>query len=260
MSAPLAIWRGTTVHKRLQPFEHAFKYPVAMIGVDLNRLDEAGQVTKWLAINKSGPFSFCEKDFGARDGSSLRDWSLARFHENGIKGVDRVYFICQPRILGYQFNPISLHFGYAEDGALLGIIYEVHNTFGDAHAYVAPVSGEAVERHNAEKNLHVSPFFDVSGEYAFALQPPDEALSLAIRKAEDGEADFRASMTLEKRPATGMQFFRWFTGFPLSTLFTIGAIHFEAARLWIKGARYHNRPEPPRHPATPVLESQPQKQ
>lgn len=259
MTPGLALWRGHTVHKRLRPFQHAFRYPVAMMGVDLGDLETAGK-PHWLAINRFGLFSFYERDFGARDGSPLKAWADEKFRENGIEGVKSIYFICQPRILGYQFNPISLHFGYDADGSLLGIIYEVHNTFGDAHAYVAPVSGNPVEQHAAEKNLHVSPFFDVTGEYVFALKPPDDRLSLNIRKAEDGNADFRASMTLEKRPATNGAFLKWFAGFPFSTLFTIGAIHFEALRLWIKGARYHKRPEPPRHPATPVLETPAQKQ
>ncbi|WP_394694590.1 DUF1365 domain-containing protein [Hyphobacterium sp.] len=260
MIDPLHIWRGSTAHKRLKPFKHGFRYPVAMIGVDLDRLDEAGRITRLFNVNRAGLFSFHEKDFGARDNSCLRDWSKRQFADAGIPNVKRIIFICQPRILGYQFNPISLHFGYGSDGVLLGIIYEVHNTFGDSHAYVAPVKGSAVEQHTAKKSLHVSPFFDVSGQYEFALQPPDESLALAIRKIADQGADFRASMSLRRKAAKTGSFLAWFFGFPFSTLATIALIHFEALRLWFKGARYHSRPSPPARPSTPVLESKPQKQ
>ena len=36
-----------------------------------------------------------------------------------------------------------------------------------------------------------------------------------------------------------------FVTHPLMTLKVIGAIHWEALRLWWKGARYPSRPEPP---------------
>lgn len=260
MKNALHIWRGSTAHTRLKPFEHRFRYPVAMVGIDLCNLPAADQMSGFFSVNRAGIFSFHEKDFGARDGSSLLDWSLQQFDGANIPDVKRVVFICQPRILGFQFNPVSLHFGYGRDDDLLGIIYEVHNTFGDSHAYVAPVKGRAVEQHIAKKTLHVSPFFDVSGQYEFALQPPDNNLSLAIRKVGDQGPDFRASMSLKRKDATTRAFLAWFIGFPFSTLTTIALIHFEALRLWFKGARYHHRPSPPARPSTRVLETKPQKE
>ncbi|WP_420432396.1 DUF1365 domain-containing protein [Hyphobacterium sp.] len=258
MNQPLVIWRGATRHQRSKPFRHGFRYPVAMIEIDLDRLEAAQSVSRWFRVNRAGLFSFHERDFGARDGHSLKHWSAARFAEAGIAGVKRTSLLCQPRILGYQFNPIALHYGYDADDQLIGLIYEVHNTFGDTHAYVAPLQGMGVLRHVAHKTLHVSPFFDVSGQYAFTLAPPDETLALSIRKSGKEGEDFRASMALKRQAATGSAFLRWFAGFPLSTLFTIAAIHFEALKLVIKGARYHKRPEPPARPATRVLESRPQ--
>ncbi len=260
MTPPLHIWRGSTRHIRLKPFEHRFRYPVAMIGIDLDRLEEADQTTRWFGVNRGAVFSFHEKDFGARVGSGLKIWSCARFESAGIYGVEQVVLICQPRIAGYQFNPVTLHFGYDRSGILRGIIYEVHNTFGEAHAYAAPVKGSAVEQHRADKVFHVSPFFDVSGHYEFALQPPDETLSLAIRKTASDGPDFHASLCLRRKPATARGFLGWFAFFPFSTLGTIALIHFEALRLWLKGARYHKRPSPPDQAFTLVLESKPRKQ
>lgn len=255
MKEALTIWRGATSHARLEPFRHHFRYPLAMIGIDLAQLEEASRKTRWLSVNSPGLFSFREGDFGARDNSGLRDWSLEQFSSAGIAGIDRVVLFCQPRILGYQFNPISLHFGYDPAGRLAGIIYEVHNTFGDAHAYVAPVTGDGPERHSANKRLHVSPFFDVSGQYEFRLEAPDERFKLSIRKVGASGPDFFASMTLKRRAATSTAFARWLFGFPLSTLFTIGAIHLEALKLWMKGARYHSRPKPPAETTTQVLDN-----
>jgi hypothetical protein len=260
MISPLSIWRGATRHQRLKPFRHGFRYPVAMIEIDLGQLDAADRRTRWFRVNRPGLFSFHERDFGDRASTRLKDWAIARFEDAGIRDVDRITLVCQPRILGYQFNPIALHFGYDAEDQLVGLIYEVHNTFGDTHAYVAPLPEAGISRHVADKTLHVSPFFDVAGQYAFTLSPPDERLALSIRKRGDGGEDFRASMALKRHRASSGAFLRWFAGFPVSTLFTIAAIHFEALRLLIKGARYHKRPEPPARPATHVLESRPQNQ
>ena len=40
------------------------------------------------------------------------------------------------RALGYCFNPISVFWCYRRDGALAGVVVEVHNTYGDRHAYL----------------------------------------------------------------------------------------------------------------------------
>lgn len=260
MTSPLSIWRGATRHQRLKPFRHGFRYPVAMIEIDLGQLDAANSRSRWFNVNRPGLFSFNERDFGARTETGLLGWAKERFAEAGITDVDRITLVCQPRILGYQFNPIALHFGYDKGGRLIGLVYEVHNTFGDTHAYVAPLPESGVSRHVADKTLHVSPFFDVAGQYSFTLSPPDDRLALSIRKRGEAGEDFRASMALKRYRATSGAFLSWFTRFPMSTLFTIAAIHFEALRLLIKGARYHKRPEPPARPATQVLESRSQSQ
>ena len=57
------------------------------------------------------------------------------------EGIDlaggKVLLLCYPRLLGYAFNPLSVYFCYRRDGALALMIYEVRNTFGEMHSYVA---------------------------------------------------------------------------------------------------------------------------
>ena len=54
-----------------------------------------------------------------------------------------IRLLTMPRILGYSFNPLSLYFCYACDGALRAILYEVNNTFGQRHSYFLPVETAA---------------------------------------------------------------------------------------------------------------------
>ena len=247
MTQAAELFIGRTVHERRAPFVHRFNYRIASLMVDLDRLGEAAGLSRLFSVNHFNLYSFFERDHGARDGSSLKDWALARFSEAGIAVTGcRIRLLCAPRVLNYVFNPLSVYFAEAPgDGALKGVIYQVHNTFGDAHAYVAPCEGGPAERQSADKVFHVSPFFDVEGRYEFTLRKPDDQFRLSIFKQRETGPDFMATMALNRQGLTSATLTRLFISQPFSTLKTISAIHFEALRLWIKGARYHPRPEPP---------------
>lgn len=245
-SAPASLFTGHTVHERSQPFLHRFRYSIALMRVDLDRLDAAGRLSRLMSTRGFNLFSFTERDHGPRDGSRLKDWALERFAAAGVATpIARVWLLCSPRVLGYVFNPISLYLAENDTGATVGVIYQVHNTFGDAHAYVAPLAGDGPSRHSAPKRFHVSPFFPVSGRYDFTLRTGDGHLSLVIHKSEESGRDFLATMQLQARPLTTANLLKLFASQPLSTLKTIAAIHWEALRLLVKGARYHRRPAPP---------------
>ncbi len=250
MTAPAQLYTGHTVHERRAPFLHRFRYRLALMAIDLDRLDEAGRLSRLFSVEKFNLFSFCVRDHGARDGSNLKDWAEAQLNAAGIDGpFKRIRLLCSPRVLGYVFNPLSVYFAEGLDGALKGAIYQVHNTFGDAHAYIARVEGDAPWRHTADKVFHVSPFFDVAGRYEFTLRDLSETFSLSILKSREDRPDFYAGMQLNARPLTSAALMKLFASQPLSTLKTILAIHGEALRLVFKGARYHPRPEPPCEPS-----------
>ncbi len=58
------------------------------------------------------------------------------------------------------------------DGDLDWVVAEVHNTYGERHAYLLR-GGPGRDRRARTRSFHVSPFFDVSGGYQlrFALSP-----------------------------------------------------------------------------------------
>ena len=254
MAPALSIWTGQTGHHRISPFDHRLCYRLAYIQLDLGRLGDAGKTSRLFSIDRFNLFSFSPKDHGPRDGSDLAAWARQQFSNAGLDLPPGtcITLLCQPRVLGYQFNPISIFQAVSPDGDVLGAIYEVHNTFGDAHAYVAVFGPEGPARHSTEKRFHVSPFFDVSGRYEFDFRQSAGDLSLSIVKSDENGPNFRASMTLQERPATTAGFATLFRQQPFSTFKTIAAIHWEALKIWIKGGRYHPRPEPPDLPATRI--------
>jgi uncharacterized protein len=245
---PARLYRGRTVHVRFAPFAHRLDYRVYQVLLDIDRLEEADRLTGWFGVERACPLSFRRADHGPRDGSALRPWAVARFAEAGI-ALDggRIALLCFPRVLGFVFNPLSVWFGHRPDGSLAGVIYEVNNTFGETHAYVAPVAttDDGPVRQEADKAFHVSPFFDVTGRYAFTLRPPGETLSLVIEtRHEDGRSHI-ATLKARERAFVDAELARAFFAVPLMTLQVVAGIHLEAAKLWLKGARYRPKPPPP---------------
>ncbi len=247
MTAPaVQLWFGRTVHERHVPFRRRFSYRIGLIDVDLGRLGEARRASRILGIDRPGLFSFRSQDHGPKQkGASLREWALGLLGEAGIDlGGGTIRLVTFPRHLFYKFAPISLWYGYSREGELRGIIYEVNNTFGEHHCYVASAA-DTVSAHRAEKRLHVSPFFDVSGEYRFVLRTPDDLLKLSVKNYKGSDLQHLATIAARRADATGANLARLGLGLPFSSLGVTAAIHWQAFKLWLRGARYHPKPPAP---------------
>ena len=242
-----SLYVGDTTHHRFAPRPHRFTYAVFQLLIDIDRPAEALKGRRLIRLGRFGLFSFTPRDHGARDGSPLRPWVEARLQAAGISATARhIRILAFPRVLGFVFNPISIFFVHAADERLEAVIYEVSNTFGQTHAYVIPTRGGGVERHDADKALYVSPFYRVEGGYRFRLTPPGATLNLAIQKQSKGRPNFLATLNLRRAPLTDRALAGLFVGMPLMTLGVVAAIHWEALRLWIKGAPFGARPPGPK--------------
>ena len=121
------------------------------------------------------------------------------------------------------------------------MIYEVHNTFGGIHAYVLPVKpGEASDagvRQAQDKLFHVSPFIEMAMRYHFRVSPPGEHVRLRILETDREGPLLAATFNGRRRKLTTAALLRSLFSLPLVTLKIVSAIHWEALRLWLKGAR-----------------------
>jgi hypothetical protein len=150
-----------------------------------------------------------------------------------------VLLLCYTRLLGYTFNPLSIYFCYRADGTLALFIYEVRNTFGDIHAYVLPVRpgeiSDAGVRQTQDKLVYVSPFVEMAMRYHFRIFPPGEQVKLRILET-DGEGPLlAATFSGHRSRLTTSALLRSFVALPLVTLKIMGAIHWKALRLRLKG-------------------------
>ena len=249
---------GRVMHARHRPRRHRFDYRVFWLQVDLDELPELARANRGLlGINGPGLLSFQERDHGPRDGSPLKPWILAQLAEHGLADeVERIELLSFPRVLGYVFNPLSLWFCRRADGGLAAVLYEVNNTFGERHSYLIPVPAEHAHAERldqaCDKGFFVSPFIDMAARYRFRLRPPGRRMALAIRQDVAAGRMLDATMVGEARAPTWRQIVRLVLTHPLLTQKIMGAIHWEALRLWLKGAKYRSRPAPPSEPVSLV--------
>jgi len=233
-----ALYTGWVMHRRLRPRHHRFKYRVFAMLLDLDELPALDRRLRLFGWNRAGLFSFHDRDHG--DGRPLGEWlddvlARAGCAANGPRRV-----LCYPRILGYVFNPLSVWFCHDLAGGLQAIVYEVHNTYDERHAYVLPVvDDEKLVRHGCAKDFYVSPFLSRDCRYHFRIRPPQSDVAVTIHEDEGGEPVLTASFAGARRALTDRALLAMLLAYPLMTVKVVAAIHYEAVRLMLKGIRRH---------------------
>lgn len=248
--AAAMLYPGSVMHARMKPKVHRFSYSVYALVIDVCRLEDAAWRSALFSVNRFNLLSFHERDHGPCDGSSLKEHVSRLLNEAGVEPpVSRILLMCYPRVLGFTFNPIAVYFCYGRDDALLGIVYEVRNTFGDMHTYVAPVRdgeiSEAGVRQERKKLFHVSPFMNMGMNYRFRLRPPADELSVRILETDETGPILAAMFVGRRKDLTTGSVAGAFLRIPLVTLKVVGGIHWEAMKLWFKGIQFFGRPAPP---------------
>ena len=234
---------GKVAHVRHTPFVHRFGYRMWMLSLDLDATVES----RLFHRNRAGLVSLHDRDHGPRDGSALRPWVEAQLARAGLLAFGhRIRLMAIPRVLGYAFNPIAFYLCHDASGRLGAVVHQVKNTFGDQTAYVLPVpDARGTIRQNATKKMHVSPFFDMQGGYRFAFSDPARReFRLSIRYGAEDAPRMTATMRLRAATLTDAALARLLLAMPLMPVKVFAAIHWEAIRLKLRGARYHPLPPP----------------
>ncbi len=80
------------------------------------------------------------------------------------------------------------------------MVLEVHNTYGDRHAYL--VHPDEQGRARTEKQMYVSPFHGTDGYYEIAVPRPGERLHVTVTLHSDDGAVFTATLDGERTGAS----------------------------------------------------------
>lgn len=245
MTAPeTCLYAGEVVHKRLSPVRHALRYKVFNLFADIDELPTLDAKLRFFGYNRFNLFSIADRNHGAGDGTPLREhvWRLVRASPAGPRAT-RVFMFCYPRVLGYVFNPLTVYYGFDRDHELCVMIYEVNNTFGGRHSYVLPV--ERGDGQSCAKRLYVSPFNAVEGDYGFHFSVPADRMALGVALKTASGPVLKAYVSGHRLPLSDANLLRSFLRIPFLTFKVVGAIHWQAVRLWLKGLRLKPEPPPP---------------
>jgi DUF1365 family protein len=237
VTAP-ALFTAQVMHSRLFPKKNIFGYGLYYLVLPL-----PAPAIKGLCN------SFDPADIGPRDGSDPLPWVRAILDEKAIGAeVAHITLVTMPRVFGYVFNPVSFYFCFNQAHALIAVLCEVHNTFGEQHSYLCvnedltPITPQ--QWLSAEKLFHVSPFLERAGRYTFRFDVTQDRLGIWIDFYDAAQQrQLITSLTGSLEPLDKGSLQKAFWLHPLVPLKAIILIHWQALKLIVKGIRHLTKPE-----------------
>lgn len=241
------VYRVLVRHTRPGGLRYRFAYRLFNVCLALEELDRPGG-PRLFSHNRPNLVSFYDRDHGPRDGTPPRAWltALLARHDIMLGADDPIRVLCFPRVLGRGFNPLTLWYCQDPRGRLRAMVCEVHSTFGQSHCYVlAGPAGKALDLDappRKPKQLHVSPFFPMAGEYRFRFEAPTRNVAASVAYWQNGNLSLLAELYGEARPWSDRALLTEVLRMPWAGLKVLTAVHWQALKLWWRGAPFHAQP------------------
>jgi uncharacterized protein len=242
-----ALYVGHLWHERRVPVRRAFRYRVFMCWLDTSELDQLTRrlaFGRWTPLFGAGPghlISFRAADHLGDPNRSVKENAGAFLAGVGFgTPLGRVMVLTNARVFGYAFNPLSLLYCHDTDDNLVAVIAEVNNTFGESHCYVIP--GDAVQKHEQEKEFYVSPFLEVIGRYRMSVPTPQKTLRTTMTLEQHGRDVFHAALSGRRVAISRRSVVAMLLKYPLLTFRITALIRWQALHLWIRRVALVPRP------------------
>jgi predicted NAD/FAD-binding protein/DUF1365 family protein len=220
------IYRGTLTHTRRTPLRHSFRNRTHLWLVDLDALPDHGLLGR-----------FEPRDHLGDPEHSIRENVEAFLAADGIDVTGgRILLAANARAFGYCFNPISVFWCHDAAGDLAATVVEVHNTYGDRHAYL--VHPDERGRARVAKAMYVSPFHGTDGHYELTVPVPTDRLRIVVRLVTPDGAVFDAALRGRATDAGPLR------AAPAAAL---GSLQIRAHGTWLWARRLPVRPRPAHH-------------
>lgn len=213
-----AIYVGTVRHRRFEPVVRAFTFPLYMLWLDLDEIENVlAKGRLWGTDTRRRPLAlgrFKRSDYLGDASKDLKQEVLTRVEGAlGFRPSGPVRLLTHARQYGYVFNPVSFYYCFDHNqttGAesLASIVAEITNTpWKERHAYVldcrtpsgtvgAPSLCEKPRplRFKFDKAFHVSPFMPMGLAYDWTFSPPCPrsgsrlGIHMTLRESAHGES------------------------------------------------------------------------
>ena len=256
-----AVYEGWVQHRRFEPVEHAFRYRLFLMYLDLDELPAVLDPHPGWSARRHALARFRRADFLGDPTRPLAECARDAVEAGtGRRPAGPVRLLAGLRYLGHSFNPVAFYYCFDSTGARVeAVVADVRNIpWGEQHAYVlargrreGPVlSGEL------DKALHVSPLMGMDQRYSFRASEPGERLAVHIesRPRDRGEEpnagdgapapkSFDATLSLRRRELSRPLMAGLLARYPAISLQVVAKIYAQSLRLKLKGARYFPHPE-----------------
>jgi len=242
-----ALYEGSVRHRRLDPIEHSFEYPIFMAYLDLAELPEVlDPLRGWSGRRPALAWYRRSDHLGEPDrplDDCVRDLVAA---ETGVRPAGPVRMLANLRYFGHCFNPVTFYFCFDNEGeSVEAVLAEVNNTpWGESHAYViGGADSSKVIRGRVAKDFHVSPLMGMDHVYEWRTTVPGETLSVHIESHREGALAFDATLSMQRRELVPDVARQMLLRYPAMTAQVVARIYWQALRLRLKGAPWYPHPE-----------------
>lgn len=242
------LYEGRLRHRRFAPTTNAFEYRLFMVYVDLDELDTLFDGHPLWSSRGRNVATFTRADHLGDPDTDL-DTAVRNLveRESGDRPDGAIRFLTHFRYFGCRFNPVSFYYCFDRNDRLETVVSEVNNTpWGEQHPYVL---GESLNegtpdlaRYRFRKAFHVSPFMSMTQDYDWRFSAPGDNLAVHMENFEDGDRCFDATLLMKRREISRSELTRVLVRYPAMTAVVIGAIYWQALRLWWKRTPVHDHP------------------
>jgi uncharacterized protein len=237
--------RGETFHGRKGAVANSFRYTVDCVLLD----PDSARGPFLFSRNRRNLVAVHDCDYGGPSGKGRGTaWVRDVLAAHDLPGAERILLLGQPRVLGHVFNPVSFWLCHDAEGDLRVVIAEVSNTYGDRHSYIcarddlAPITRS--DTITARKIFHVSPFQPLEGGYTFRFDIRPDRIGVWIDyTSQDG--GLYTNLIGPRVPLTNREILRASLRRPLGSRRVLALIHWQALKLFLKGAKFRTRATPP---------------
>ncbi len=230
-----AIYRTRITHLRREPVRHHFEHRGYSWYIDVDDPPRLPLPLRPFARFRAA--DHLQPPAAGPDTLRRRVDSFLAAHGIDLRG-GRVTALLQARVLGFVFNPLSVFWCHDRSGQLRAVIAEVHNTYGQRHAYLLPADGHTP----VPKQMYVSPFNGSDGYYLVSAPQPEESLNIRITLHRADHPAFIATMQGHRHPATPARVAWLQLVAPAAPLLVAWGIRVQGVLLWLRRVPIQERP------------------